>query len=203
MLSIRSRIIMLHLPNITLIALTNKDFEGHKRALDKSNEGIEWGAQKIIWDENIRSIDDWNYKIIYELHTYVDTEFAMLIHADGYVINPQGWKDEFLHYDYIGAPWPLPKDEYSYRTPEGELIRVGNSVSIRSKRIMQLPSQFGLEWKSYYGNTNEDGFLCVHNRARLMEAGCRFAPMEVAKFFSKEHKIEENEGIKTFAFHSL
>lgn len=194
---------MLKLPNVTLIALTNRDFEGHKRALEKSSEEIEWGARKIIWDENIKDIDDWNYKIIYELHNYVDTDFAMLIHADGYVINPQAWKDEFLDYDFIGAPWPPPENNYSYRTPENEIIRVGNSVSIRSKRILELPSKLGLEWKSYYGNTNEDGFLCVHNRQKLIGQGIRFAPIEVAKYFSKEHDIPENKGIETFAFHQV
>lgn len=194
---------MLKLPNITLICLTNKDFEGHKKALDKSCEGIEWGGVKLIWDEKITSIDDWNYKIIYELHNYIDTDFAMLIHADGYVINPEAWQDEFLNYDYIGAPWPLPKDNYSYRTSDNTLVRVGNSVSIRSKKIMQLPQQLNLEWKPYYGNTNEDGFLCVHSRSVLLEQRVKFAPLEVAKFFSKEHEIEENKEIETFAFHSL
>lgn len=194
---------MLKLPSVTLCCLTNKDFEGHKRALDKSCEGIEFGAVKLIWDEKIKSIDDWNFKIIYELHNYIDTDFAMLIHADGYVINPSAWKDEFLSYDYIGAPWPLPRDNYSYRTPDGSLIRVGNSVSIRSKKIMALPTSLNLEWKRYYGNTNEDGFLCVHNRQRLIESGCTFAPLEVAINFSKEHEIEENKGLTTFAFHQL
>lgn len=194
---------MLKLPDITLICLTNKDFEGHKRALDKSKEGIEWGAVKLIWDDTIDSIDIWNKKVIYELHNYVQTDYAMLIHADGYVINPSSWREEFLDYDYIGAPWPLPKDEYSYKTPAGDLVRVGNSVSIRSKRIMELPSRLGLEWKSYYGNTNEDGFLCVHNRERLQEHGIKFAPLDVAKYFSKEHDIPENQGIETFAFHTV
>lgn len=194
---------MISLPNITLICLTNKDFEGHKKAIDKSCEGIEWGAVKLIWDEKIKSIDDWNYKVIYELHNYVDTEYAMLIHADGYVINPEKWWDEFLEYDYIGAPWPLPTDDYSYRTPQGELIRVGNSVSLRSLKLMTLPSTLGLEWKSYYGNTNEDGFLCVHNREILAKRGIRFAPLEVAIYFSKEHEIQENKDIIPFAFHSL
>lgn len=191
------------LPNVTLVCLTNKDFEGHKKAIDKSCEGIEWGGVKLIWDEKITSIDDWNYKIIYELHNYVDTDFCMLIHADGFVCNPDAWRDSFLAYDYIGAPWPLPKDDYSYRTPDGKLVRVGNSVSLRSKHLLNLPSELGLDWRSYYGNTNEDGFLCVHNREILEQHGIKFAPLEEAIYFSKEHEIEENKGIDTFAFHSL
>lgn len=194
---------MLKLPNVTLICLTNRDFDGHKKALDKSSEGIEWGGVKMIWDEKIKNIDDWNYKMIYELHNYVQTDYAMVIHADGYVIKPSAWNDTFLGYDYIGAPWPLPRDNYSYLTPDGELIRVGNSVSLRSKRILTAPSRLHIPWRSYYGNTNEDGFLCCHNRRELEADECRFASIEVARYFSREHSIPENEGIETFAFHSL
>lgn len=194
---------MLTLPNITLIALTGQHFPAHDEAIQKSCEGIEWGAVKIIYDYSIKSIDDWNYKIVYELGNYIDTEFAVLIHADGYVINPQCWREEFLQYDYVGAPWPLPQDGYSYRTEDGELIRVGNSVSLRSKRLLDLPAQMGLQWRPYYGNTNEDGFLCVHNRRSLQRMGVSFAPLDVAKYFSKEHEIEENKDIQTFAFHQV
>lgn len=194
---------MLKLPNITLICLTNKDFEGHREALRKSCEGIEWGGVKLIWDEKIQGIDDWNYKIIYELWRYVDTDYAMLIHADGYVINPDMWNPEWLEYDYIGAPWPLPQDSFSYQDDKGELVRVGNSVSLRSRNIMAIPFNAGFQWKSYYGNTNEDGFLCCHNRTVLEYMGCKFAPLEVAIHFSKENEIPENVGLKTFAFHKV
>lgn len=195
----------LKLPNVTLVALSGIGYQTKENieALNKSCEGVEWGSVKYIQLGDITNIDSWNKAVIYDLHKYIDTDFAMFVHGDGYVINPQAWRPEFLDYDFIGAPWPLPQDNYSYRTPENEVIRVGNSVSIRSKRILELPSRLGLEWKSYYGNTNEDGFLCVHNRGVLGDAGCKFAPIEVAKFFSKEHSIPENQGLETFAFHSL
>ena len=194
----------LELPSVTLIALTNKNLKEHEEAIAKSTDGIDFGAVKLVVDYRCNSIDEWNRKIIYELHNYVQTSHCLLIHADGYVVFPEVWRDKWLEYDYIGAPWPLPKDDYSYRTPEGDLVRVGNSVSLRSKRILQLPSILNLPWKSYYGNTNEDGFLCCHNRRILEENGCRFAPLEEAFHFSKEHEIEENKEItKTFAFHQV
>lgn len=193
---------MLNLPNVTLLCLTNRDYLGHQEAIRKSCEQINFGAVKMIWDEKCTSIDIWNYKVIYELHHYVQTDFALFIHADGYVIRPQLWNPLWLSYDYVGAPWPMPRDNYSYLTPAGELVRVGNSVSLRSKKIMELPSTLGLEWKSYYGNTNEDGFLCCHNRDILKENGVKFADIDVAKHFSKEWEIPENKGIDTFMFHS-
>lgn len=172
--------------------------------MNKSSEGIKWGARKVIYDQDCTSIDEWNRKIVFELHQYVQTEYAMLIHADGYVINPDVWKDSWLDYDYIGAPWPLPRDTFSYRDSKGNLIRVGNSVSLRSKRLLELPARLNLPWRPYYGYTNEDGFLCVHNRQILEENGCRFAPLSEAIHFSKEHQIEENKDIeKTFAFHTV
>lgn len=192
---------MLKLPNVTLIALTSKDFDEHKAAVDESCRGIEWGGVKIIWDESIKSIDDWNRKIIYELPRYITTDFALLIHADGYVIRPEAWREEFLDYDYVGAPWPLPVDEYSYRDSRGDLVRVGNSVSLRSKKLMDLVATRPMEY--HYGNNNEDGQICCWERNWLEDQGCKFAPLEVAKYFSKEHAIPENEGIGTFAFHSI
>lgn len=195
---------MLRLPDVSLICLTNRNFEAHDQAIKKSCEGIEWGGVKIIYDYNCTSIDEWNRKIVYELHNYVQTSHAMLIHADGYVINPDCWRDEWLQYDYIGAPWPLPRDGISYRDSLGNLQRVGNSVSLRSKRILELPQKLSLPWRSYYGFTNEDGFLCCHNRQILEANGCRYAPVEEAVHFSKEHIIEENKNIeKTFAFHQV
>ena len=59
------------------------------------------------------------------------------------------------------------------------------------------------EWKSYYGFSNEDGFVACHQRNWLEEQGCKFAPLEVAIHFSKEHEIPENKDIKTFAFHAI
>lgn len=192
---------MIELPDVTLISLTNKDIPGHQDAISKSCEGIKFGAVKLIIDYGCTSIDEWNRKVIQDLHKYVDTSHMLLIHADGHVIRPELWNPDWMNYDYIGAPWPLPTDDYSYRTPDGKLIRVGNSVSLRSKKLMERAAT--CEWKPYFGNTNEDGFICCHNRNWLEATGCKFAPIEIARFFSKEHDIPENKGIETFAFHSL
>src|SRR3990167_658373 len=194
---------MLKIPEVTLICLTGTNVQAHEVAVEFSTSQIEFGGVKIIVDKTIKTIDDWNRKIVYDLWKYVDTSHAILIHPDGYIINPNLWDRDWLFYDYIGAPWPMPTDSYSYRDPYGNIIRVGNSVSLRSKKLMLYPTLYYFEWKSYYGNTNEDGFFCVHNRKKLEDLGCKFAPLEVAKHFSKEHEIPENVGLKTFAFHQV
>ncbi len=193
---------MLKLPNVTLIMMTGKDLEKHQEILELSSKGIEFGEKKVIFMPSIKNINDWNYSIIYDLPNYIATDFCILIHPDGYVVNPHLWNDEWLTYDYIGAPWPLPSDDYSYRDECGNIVRVGNSVSLRSKKLMQRVAKF--PWREYYGNTNEDGFISVHHHDELTKEGYRFADINVAKYFSKEHTILENEDIKeTFAFHSI
>jgi len=193
---------MLELPQITLIALGTKNVEGMYNALQQSQKGIKWGAVKLITEMQCNTIDEWNHAIIFDLRRFVDTDFCMLIHPDGFVVNPESWREEFLYYDYIGAPWPLPTDNYSYLTPDGEIVRVGNSVSIRSRKILNLPYELEFAWRPYFGNTNEDGFLTCHNRRLLQHFGCRFAPIETAKHFSREMEIPENQDIESpFAFH--
>lgn len=194
---------MIELPQITLCTLgSDKYIIPHEKALAYSCREIRFGAVKNIVLP-VHNIDDWNKAVIYELPKYIDTDFALLIHHDGYIINPDLWDPGWLAYDYVGAPWPLPTDDYSYRDRDNTLIRVGNSVSLRSKKLLNVAIEQKLEWKAFHGFTNEDGFICVNYRHEYLEAGCKFAPIEVAKYFSKEHTIPENEDIKTFAFHQI
>lgn len=195
--------ITVKLPQITLIALTGLGYktQEHIDALNKSCEGIEFGEVKLIQLAKVKNVETWNEAIIKELPKYINTTHCILIHGDGYIIGPDCWNDDWLNYDFIGGPWPLPTDDYSYRTPRGRLIRVGNSVSLRSKKLMDLVATQPMEY--HYGNNNEDGQICVWERDWLEEQGCKFAPLSVAIHFSKEHEILENKNIKTFAFHQV
>lgn len=193
---------MLELPNVTLVAITGEEnLEAHENALRYSCQGIKFGDEKIIHDPSIKNIDDWNYAVVYSLGKYIFTDFALLFHPDGFVVNPRSWDPAWLEYDYIGAPWPLPTDDYSYRDHKGKIVRVGNSVGLRSKKLLDLPRQLDLPWKSYFGNTNEDGFISVHNKHIFEANGCKFAPLEVAAKFSRETPLPENQGVKPFMFH--
>jgi hypothetical protein len=193
---------MIKLPDVTLIGFSGIGYRTDKmvNAFNYSCKNIEFGAVKYIQLDEIKDIDSWSKAMIYEMPKYVETDFCLLIHENGFVVNPESWRDEWLKYDYIGAPWPLPQDSFSYRDEEGEIVRVGNSVSLRSKKLMDLMAQ--KEWKPYFGNYNEDGFICCHNRKWLEKQGCKFAPLEVAKHFGRELEIPENQDAdKPFTFH--
>ena len=42
--------------------------------------------------------------MVYELGDHIHTDYAMIVHADGFIVHPEMWRDEFLKYDYIGVP---------------------------------------------------------------------------------------------------
>lgn len=186
------------LPDVSLVVVSGRDFSGHIQAIAASTEKIEFGAVVMVMKE-FETIDEWNEYIIYHLKDHFSTSHCLLIHADGYVIHPEMWKDKWLQYDYAGSPWPLPEDDFSYRDEEGNIQRVGNSVGLRSRKLMELIAT--REWKSYYGNTNEDGFISCHNRVWLESNGCTFMPFEEALLFGRETLLPEYMG-DTFLFHS-
>lgn len=208
---------MLNLENITLVALTSVRLESTIKALLYSSENINFGEIKLLSDikptdlpkkityektDKSSNIDEWNYNIIYNLPNHINTEFIILIHDNGFVVNSNSWRDEFLNYDYIGAPWPLPTDNFSYRDVNNNIIRVGNSVSLRSKKLLDIPLKKKLVWKDFHGFTNEDGFICVNYRHEYLSEGCKFADLNVAKYFSREKDLPENIDIEPFAFHN-
>ena len=149
----------LQLQNVTLAAMTSVNIYETIQALLYSMRGIDFGEVILITDKKpfllprgisyrhtsrLDSIDAFNYKMTYELKDHIHTDYALIVHADGFVIHPELWRDDFLKYDYIGAPWPLPENAYAYRDSKGMVCRVGNSVSIRSRRLMRFPAEHHL-----------------------------------------------------------
>ena len=192
---------MLKRPNVTLCCFGSEKYRDQQQeALDYSSIGIEFGAVKNIIVPT-DSIDQWNRAVVFDLGDHIDTEYALLIHPDGGIGNPSAWDNKWLEYDYIGAPFPLPNDTFSYRDINGEIQRVGNSVSLRSKKLMTLPKKIGMEWKPFHGFYNEDGYIAVNMRHKFIEHGCKFAPFEEAVKFGMENPLPEHEGVEPFVFH--
>ncbi|MBE5875479.1 MAG: hypothetical protein E7290_01175 [Lachnospiraceae bacterium] len=212
----------LQLPQVTLVAMTSVNVKATIKAMQYSMRGIEFGDAVLIthkkpfglpkqirysYTSQLKTIDDFNYKMVYELGDHIQTDYALIVHADGFVVHPEMWRDEFLEYDYIGAPWPLPPegDTTTYRDIYGNICRVGNSAGIRSKRLMDFPKKANVPWEGEYAYGRmwfyEDGFICCKIRHLLEAEGMRIAPLEVAKYYSHEKMIPEVEGIVPFAFH--
>lgn len=191
---------MLKLHDITLCAFGAEKYkESQQKMLDYCSSKVEFEIVKnIVVPTN--SIDEWNRAVVFDLGDYIETDYALLVHPDGGIAEPEMWDDKWLEYDFIGSPFPLPADDFSYRDINGKLQRVGNSVALRSKKLMQLPKKIGMEWRSWHGYFNEDGYISVNMRHVFEEHGCRFAPFEEALKFGREVSLPEYEG-PTFVYH--
>jgi hypothetical protein len=214
------------LPTVTLVCVTGVNYMGAQFALKRSMKKIEYAKvllvghinpEKLVdgvefqqaYNSKLDSIDEYSKYCIYHLWNHIETEYVLLIQADGYVINPMTWDQDFTNYDYIGAPWAV-SDE-SYIDPFDNHVRVGNGgFSFRSIKLLKVPQLVDIPWEINDGHFykhmdyklySEDGNICVHNRHLYESAGCKFAPLDVAMRFSIEQKIPEHTRQKTFGFH--
>jgi hypothetical protein len=214
------------LNNVTLLALGSTKINENIAALQYSIKNIDFGAVKFISHEKPENLPptiefekfkgfekisykEFSYYCIYKLIEHVNTEYMLMIHPDGFVINPEKWEDEFLKWDYVGAAWPLR--ENAYIDPFGNHQRVGNGgFTLRSRKVLEVPHieeiPFEVNQGTFYkhmnaGSYNEDGNICVHNRHLFEKHGVKFAPVEVAVRFSQELQVPESTGIIPFGFH--
>jgi hypothetical protein len=218
---------MKSLPNVTLISYDNTDDPSRTlRALEFSSREIKFADVVLVCRKTpehsngttIQRIGEKGYAaaMIWEiagLQHYVETDFALCIHHDGYVINPNAWRDRWLQYDFIGAPWPASAHPCHPGKSEFPHGRVGNTgCCLKSKAFMRAtaelrdlfiqsskrPDQYGQQYSG-------DAFCCQHQRPALEQRGITFAPIEVAAAFAWESNIEEIPGDRpnAFGFHNF
>lgn len=205
---------MKQLPTVTLFAVACTKVDETINALKKSMEGIKFAKvilithEKIKLDEfgitviNIEKLDykGYNHFVLFRIGQYIETDFALLIQNDGYILNPQKWNDVFFNYDYIGAPWaPL-----THFTEEGKEVRIGNGgFSFRSKKLMDIfIEKDDLTFTdNNTGFFHEDGIISVYHRTKLENYGIRYAPIDIASKFSREGLYRDSV-FSPFGFHN-
>lgn len=190
------------LKNVTLLSLNLHNPIQAAKALVYSSREIDFGRIVLIAREkpdnlpkNIEFIKTdmdgreeaslFSYQVLPDL---LKTDYMLGIHDDGFIINPHLWDDEFLKYDYIGAPWK------NY----GQINRVGNGgFVLKSNKFVQLTRNL-----KYLGK-HEDGELTNDYYHHFVRCGCKYAPLSVAMRFSLESRIPECEYNldKCFGFH--
>ena len=194
----------LNLPNVEIISINTHNPIASAKAIEYSSKHITF-AKKTLFSPtklNITGIHDviippfssreeYSIFCIQHLYKYIETEYVLMIHDDGFVINPHLWTDDFLQYDYIGAPWPGGPE-----TPSSG--RVGNGgFTLRSKKLLNEIKDFTET------DVNEDWLIGIIKRELLLGKGIKFASVEVAMKFSLELPVAECEYNleNTFGFH--
>jgi hypothetical protein len=150
----------------------------------------------IAWSE-IAPMDYRQYSlfVMYELHRFIATEFALIVQDDGWVLNGANFKDSYYAFDYIGAPCHAGIVGNTFYTgyawqafPDAVVIQNGG-FSLRSKKFLSAPARHALP---FYSGTqkvlqNEDTQLTGTLRPRLEALGITFAPLTIARNFAVEY----------------
>lgn len=173
------------------------------RAIKKSQEQCNFGRSifftdvdiqsddnyEIIKIKKIKSINDYSNFIIKDLNSHIKTKYALVIQWDGYVIDANMWRNEFLYYDYIGAKWDWHKD--------GKTVGNGG-FSLRSKKLLNITASSDF---LFIKDIPEDVQICRLNRQILVSNhSINFADENTADFFSYERSIPN---LPSFGFHGL
>jgi len=226
---------MNQLNNITIVSICHNDkFKLTIQAMDYSMSQIGFVKSLIITEDtldpayrrmlrhrlypniNVKTINktidlvEYNRMCIEDLHSYIDTEYCLLIQWDGFVIDGNRWQDKFLEYDYIGAPWSVPK---------GARNNIGNGgFSLRSKKFLEVSSQLrydpdDCEWlhpsqKLALPVAPEDWYMCYSNYSHFHKNEIKFPDTKTAYSFSVEHSSSikpynpfDIKTYKSFGFH--
>ena len=174
------------------------------RAIAKSMEQADFEQVKLLTNNSqlphavkipeIKGLEAYSKFCIRDMHKYVDTPHALIVQFDGYALNGEAWTDEFLKFDYGGAPFQ-PSNT------------IGNGgFGIRSKRIMEACSKLPTG-----SDHPEDAAISIRFRSELEAQGLKFMPVELARklsfegrsWDSKEWRGVQNKWAGSFGFHSF
>jgi hypothetical protein len=139
----------------------------------------------------IMGMEGYNRILLTEVPKIIEEDFVIIFQWDGFALNRENFHEDFLLYDYIGAPWPS--------APVG--LDVGNGgFSLRSRRLLDcMLALHDHLMSSAIANQPEDLRICVHYRNAFETMGVKFAPLNVAKRFSFEWVL----AAETFGFHGV
>lgn len=162
------------LPDVTLFGV-DSDKQRLDIAKDKCTKWIRF-ADVVTLNPDIRSKEAYSEFIIKESYKHINTSHVLIFQHDGFVHNWKAWNNDWLQYDYIGAPWWY-QDGYN----------VGNGgFSLRSKRLMEIVAKDDvIRSRNLYHP--EDDVICRTYRKYLEDKyQIKFAPLSVAEKFSFE-----------------
>lgn len=143
---------------------------------------------RLIQIDPITSTEEYSEFVMKDLWRHLaetPVSHVLLVQHDGYVLNGEQWTDEFLMYDYIGAPWLHPAGP-----------NVGNGgFSLRSKRLM---SKLAFDPQIQYTHPEDEMIGRLYRTYLEDEYDIKIAPEHVAHRFSFELHMPLQP---TFGFH--
>lgn len=164
---------------------TDGGFRFHQQFDDTQFEGH---TARVFEVEDWPKKEGWSQHLWNEVPRYLRTTHMLSIQWDSWIVNPAAWTDDFLKFDYIGAPWWY-KDG----------MNVGNGgFSLRSTALMKYVRKH----REKYPCTNalDDDLLCRKYRPALQDVGFVWGTQAIADRFAFECLAPVGP---TFGFHGI
>lgn len=154
-----------------------------------SNQQIFDGARHVHVD-HFPDVNKYCEFMLRGMIEHVNTDHILFVQWDAMAYDRTQWTDEFLKYDYIGAPWPWE--------PEGQ--NVGNGgFSLRSRKLLEALQDPVIQMDPANPKAvNEDQVIGVAHRPYLeTKYGIKYPPTALAAQFS----YELGDHAPSFGFH--
>lgn len=186
----------LKLPDVTLVAIDTVCHKLTWMAVDECLAQADFGDVQVFMNwkgqrpcnyiDRFNSIDDGLRFVTHDLPKHIKTSHVLHVQWDSWIIDPSQWTDEFLKYDWIGAPW-----WHAERN-------VGNSgFCLQSRELIEF----------FSGNTEEfpltaryDDLICRDYQPRLPQF--KWAPERLASQFSFERSRPAIDS-RHFGYHGV
>jgi len=188
---------VIDLTNTTLVVVGSTRVQENLKAIEICEKYCNFYKTIFFSDQDVpnkfaipkmNSIREYDNFIVKQLPKHIESDFALTIHWDGFIVNPDAWTNDFFEYDYIGAPWPW----WNHICGNG-------GFCLKSKKFFD--TQKVLFNESYVVDDPDDVDLCIKNRQNFISLGCLYAPPQIAYQFSTEYGGYDN--YKSFGFHDF
>ncbi len=184
---------MLALPHVTLVIAETRAHALAARTINDLVGRVQFGDILIYSNDcaaipvpgaRYITVQDWPNKIASgqfyysEAATRIETSHALLMEWDAGLNEPEAWTDDFLQYDFIGAPWPGRGHSH---VKDG--MNVGNGgFMLQSKRL----ADFLFANQKRIVCATDFHLACHHRRQIEREGGFKWAHESVAERFAFE-----------------
>jgi hypothetical protein len=156
----------LKLPNVTLLCIDCVNVTRAINVVEKCKSVCDFGAVKLLtsipndypeWVEimPLTSLVAYSVFMLTDSYKYIDTSHVLIVQRDGWILNPNAWKDEWLNYDYV-APLFIQYDHVG-----------SGGFSLRSRSLMESAAKSLPVWNG----TQEDADRIHFQHVGLYEDG--------------------------------
>jgi hypothetical protein len=194
----------LDLPDVTLCCVETREWDLARMAIQDCKRKVDFGDVLIFTDkpekfekegrivvvEDFPDKVDWSRFRWQEISPHLKTSHMLFTEWDAWVSDPSMWRNDFLQYDFIGAPWWFSDGR-----------NVGNGgFSMRSTAL----TRYLRKNRDKFPCTTcvDDDLLCRKYRLQLESLGFTWAPEKLAYDFAFEC-IRPSPESKHFGFHGM